>query len=278
MFNRNRMKRLFLLLKQDSNASSKTKATEKIDMLLALLSKWYKKLGIKPTKKELEKYTEKILIADLADRITVEGILGAKIYFALFCCIFFLLSYLGNPSPTILLVSIIGGIIAYKYPDAFIDIRIKKRQYNIQMELPVLLNTMAVITDAGLSLMEAIKKITETRKGTLVNELKKVIDEVNIGMSQKEAFLRLAERCKINEVTVFVFTLNQNMEKGTSGITKILKAQAKEAWEKRKSKARELGEKASMKLFMPMMLLVFPSVLIFMLGPAVVSLMKSLSK
>ena len=99
-----------------------------------------------------------------------------------------------------------------------------------------------------------------------------MIEEIEMGISRKEAFERLAERIDIFEVTMFTSSIVQSIEKGSMGIVEVLKKQSDEMWNHRKELTRELAEKASIKLFFPLLLFVLPAMMIFLLSPAIFSL------
>lgn len=234
-----------------------------------------KRLNIRLKPERSERYRTMLILSGILDRISVECFVGMKIFasFLVFLFYFIIFVFSGFRANTFL-TSIIMTCAGYYIPDSIVNGKIRKRQWKLQTELPNILNTLAIVTDSGLGLFEAIKKICDIRKGELINELKKVIDEIDIGMLQRDALYRMSDRCRVNDISVFTFTLVQSMEKGASGVTKILKDLSKEVWEKRKNSARELGEKASIKLFIPMMLLVFPCLLIFLIGPALISIIR----
>ncbi|NLD50601.1 MAG: type II secretion system F family protein [Clostridiaceae bacterium] len=233
------------------------------------------KIKYKPDRYKLIK--NKIQTAGINETLSVEAYIGAKIFLALISFSYVLLFFLIQRSTLIFSLLITTPVIGYIVPDSILAGKIRKRQWQIQVELPYVLNTLAIITEAGLTFFEAIKKVCEVRKGVFVGELNKVLEEVELGILKKDALYRMAERCEVNEVSVFSFTLAQSLEKGTTGVALALKEQAGDAWTKRKNKAKEMGEKASIKLFFPMILLVFPCLAIFLLGPAILSIVKLLA-
>lgn len=272
MFQKRYLHKLLILLKEKNISPNDNKKTF-IQKFSLYGYKTFKLLKIKLKEERYNRYKNKTIIAGMSDDLTVEAFYGTKILAVIIALTYFLLIFIAKPTFMSLAILFIGPLLAFSYPDALINSRIKKRQWEIQVELPAILNTLVIVTDAGLNLFEAIRRVCEIRNGTLVYELKKVLDEINMGILQKDALIHLSERCQINEITVFVFTITQSIEKGAEGVTLALKEQAREVWEKRKNKARELGEKASLRLFMPMLLLAFPCLLIFLLGPALLSLL-----
>lgn len=242
--------------------------------LLIIGENLYKHLNLKQRNKEYTDYQNRLTMADFNYKVTVEAFLGLKILLVLVFFLYFFLYFLCNINLKATLLLLIGPIMAYYVPDNLLKKKIRERQWQLQTELPSILNTLAIMTDAGLGLYEAVKKVCEIREGVLVRELKKVMEDINMGFLQRDAFNRMADRCQVNEISVFVFTLNQSLEKGVAGVARSLKEQAQEVWEARKNRAKELGEKASIKLFFPMLLFVFPCLLIFILGPVVFSVLQ----
>lgn len=266
---------LLILLHADS--MGKKNNWTYIDSFLIFSEKLFKLSQLKLKSERYNKYKKRLVLADLIDKVSIECFMGLKLFFASATALFLLLMLLLDPSFLNFVMLIAAPCIAYFCPDNIVYGRGKKRQVQMQIELPNVLNTLAIITDSGLNFTEALKKICEIKSGTLIMEIKKAQNEIEVGVLQKNSLYRMAERCQLDEISIFVFALVQSLEKGASGISDFLKDQASELWEKRKNKAREFGEKASMKLFLPMLLLVFPCFLIFLIGPAFITLIKHFS-
>lgn len=245
-----------------------------IDIIVELSYKLYKVLNLKISAKRYELYKNKLILSGLSDKITVEQFVGMKLLTVTVASTYFFIMFIINVNLLSFFMFVCGLVLSFLILDCILDIRIKKRKLRIEKELPKILNSLAIITDAGLGLIEAIKMICEVKNGVLVTELKKVMEEINMGILQSEAFYHLCDRCEVDEITVFVFTLVQSFEKGTAGVSLALNEQAKEVWENRKNKSKELGQKATIKLFLSMMIFVFPALLIFILGPAIISILK----
>jgi tight adherence protein C len=251
-------------------------ATNLMEKIIKIGERFYKFGKNKFSYETYIKYSKDIVVAGLNERMTTEGVLGAKIFLSLAIMFYVMLMGLLTGAVLLVVISPIGGAIGYIYPDIFIKGKIQKRKWQIQKELPGILNTLAIITDAGLGLFESIEKVCEIREGEFVLELQKVNQEVKVGVLRKDAFLRMSDRCQVNEVSSFISALLQVLEKGSSGIAIFLKNQSTELWNKRMNYARELGAKASIKLFLPMLFLVLPATLIFLAGPVVIQLIEKL--
>ncbi|OOM80584.1 bacterial type II secretion system protein F domain protein [Clostridium puniceum] len=265
--------KLILFLNQ-REYKPRTNAESFKDRVFIFAEKKYKKLNIKISEDKYNMYKNKLMLANLSDKLSVECILGMKILTSILVFLYVGVLAAIDVSLMMFILLIIATVLGYCCPDSMLNIRIKKRQQQLQRELPNVLKTLAITTEAGLNFWEAIKKVCEIKKGVLIDEFKNMLDEINMGALQKDALMKLSERCGVTDITIFVFTIMQSLEKGAKGVTKALNEQANEVWEIRKSKAKELGQKASVKLFFSMLIFVFPCLLIFLLGPAVMSILK----
>jgi len=270
--NKNLHKLILFLNERDHKINTDKESLK--DRVFMFSEKMYKKFNIKISEDKYDMYKSKLILSNLSDKLSVECILGMKILTPLLAFFYFGVLTIINFSFMMILLLIIATALAYYCPDSMLNIRIKKRQLELQAQLPNTLKTLAITTEAGLNFWEAIKKVCEIKNGVLIDEFKNMLDEINMGVLQRDALMKLSERCKVTEITIFVFTIIQSLEKGSAGVTKALNEQANEVWEIRKNRAKEMGQKASIKLFFSMLLFVFPCLLIFLLGPAIMSILK----
>ncbi len=174
-------------------------------------------------------------------------------------------------------VSLITGI--YYSSEKEIDKKVNKRRTEIRLGFPDFLNSLTLLVNAGLTVVRAWEKASFNNKdenNALYRELKLVISEINSGISECKAYENFAKRCRTPEITRSVSVILQNLRKGSSEIVPVLRVQANECWEMRKSVAKKLGEEASSKLLFPMML-IFISILLIVLTPAVLSMRQVLN-
>jgi len=232
-----------------------------------------KLLKIRVSKTKKIKTENKLKKAGLLSTITVDEFLGLQV--VLYIVSFFILTVFLPDAESInsKVIMVIGAIYFAKWPDIWVKDKTNARKLSIQKELPFILSSIAVITDAGLGFMQAIAEVCNVKQGEMVEEFKTMLAEINMGVSRKQAFERMADRVEVHEVTLFTSAIVQSLDKGAAGIVLILNSQSAELWSHRKEKARELAEKASVKLFLPLLVLVLPAMLIFLLSPAAFSLM-----
>lgn len=210
------------------------------------------------------------------ERLRVEDFITIKVILGLVLPLYFLFLGAVSSTPFLLLLALLMIPAGYFVPDQWLKAKIKKRQAKIKQDLPNALNSIAVMSEAGLNLMPAIQEFASKEESALSRELRKVVQDVSVGESQMRALEHMAERCQVDEVNRFVSALSQNIERGSSGITAVLRNMAAETWEERKKNAQQLGEQASMKLFFPLLVLAFPATAIFILGPAIINIMEFL--
>lgn len=229
---------------------------------------------LKPEHPKYKKIKRQLQFLQLDKNWTVEVIIVAK-FFCVFCGIIYgLLLYLmigGLEIIGVILILILGS---FWVPEKLLKIKTARRQQQLQKELPTVLHTMAIITEAGLTFMPALEEVSKRKKGVLAQEFGEVLNAMRMGVSQKEALQNMATKCEVTELSLFVSALVQGLEKGSAGVAKLLKNQAQESWSKRKQQAEELAQQASAKLFFPLLLLAFPAMMIFLLGPIIIPMMQ----
>lgn len=246
---------------------------------LILFARYTRKiLYFKVSNAAKEKIEKNLVYSGLQSKITIEDFIGLQYVSAGVCIVYFGFLYIIHPSFSKFIYALLAVLLGYFFPLEWIKIKAKNRQWAIQKETPSILTSMAIITDAGLNLLQAVEEITKRHHGELAGEFKKTLEDIKIGISQKEAFERLCERCTVEEIHAFVSTIIQAIEKGNSGITVLIRKQAEESWESRKQKAKELAGKASLRLFFPLLLLVFPAFIIFLVGPIIFSIVEMFGK
>ncbi len=146
------------------------------------------------------------------------------------------------------------------------------RRRKIREELPDALDLMVVCVEAGQGLNAAIKRVADELMASCPNlpgELHKVNLEINAGQDREQALRNLAERTGVEEVASLCNILIQSERFGTS-IAQTLKVQSDALRTARRQKLEELAAKTPVKLVFPLILFIFPALLVVVVGPAVV--------
>jgi len=157
--------------------------------------------------------------------------------------------------------------------------RVQRRRANIQRSIPNVLDLIIVCVEAGLSLNAAIQRISKEMRQTypeLSAELSILNQEFFLGLSRADAFRNLALRTGVDELRSLATVLLQSDKLGTS-IAEVLRVQAEILRTKRRQRAMEDAQKMPIKLLFPLILFIFPALLVVILGPAAISLYRSLT-
>ena len=169
---------------------------------------------IKKTNENDIKLKRKIIKAGMKNDINVEEFWGLRIglYVTVLILAIILIPFVENTNRIYITFTLIYLAI---WPEIWIKGKIQIRTIEIKKSLPFVLSSVAIITEAGLGFMQALDEVCKMKKGELVEEFKIMIEEIEMGISRKEAFERLAERIDIFEVTMFTSSIVQSIEKGS---------------------------------------------------------------
>lgn len=151
--------------------------------------------------------------------------------------------------------------------------RINKRRISLQIDFPDFLNKLVLLINAGMTVPRAWERAVSNSRNTgpLYNELKTVLAEIRAGKPETRAYADFAKRCKIPEITRFVSIMLQNLRKGNTELVYILRVHSNDCWQMRKNAAKKLGEEASTKMLLPLILM-FIGILLIVITPAVLTL------
>lgn len=189
--------------------------------------------------------------------------------------LFFVLPLLIQMSNTYFwLMVIAGGIGGYVGPSVYIDRRIAARRLEHRAGFPDFMDLLVVCADSGLS-MEASLERVGSEMGESYPSLTANIHitnlEIRAGRALKDALERFAERLALEEARSFVTLINQSLDLGSS-ITDALRVYSDDMRHKRLSRAEEKAYALPVKLSVPMMICVFPSLFVVILLPVFVRL------
>lgn len=171
----------------------------------------------------------------------------------------------------------IGGatFAGFFLPHLMLSSRITRRQKEIRKAMPDALDLLTVCVEAGLGFDAALSKVSEKWQNELSLAFTRAIREIQLGKVRREALKDMSDRLGIAEVTSFVAAIIQSEQLGVS-MAKVLRIQSDQMRVKRRQFAEEEAHKAPIKMLIPMALLIFPSILIIILTPAVLQIMGSL--
>ncbi|HUY73436.1 MAG TPA: type II secretion system F family protein [Candidatus Dormibacteraeota bacterium] len=177
-------------------------------------------------------------------------------------------------SPVYLVVSLaVGAILGYYLPVLWLKQKVDARRAEIQKGLPDAMDLLVIAVDAGLGFDAALARVTDKYKNALSEEFAKVLREVSLGRPRMEAMDEMGRSSGVDDLHNFIQAVIQSEQFGT-GIGKILRIQADEMRRKRRQRAQEKAAQATLKMMLPMVGCIFPTLWIVLLGPAALILMK----
>ncbi len=246
------------------------------DRILVPLSKKFAGILVKMTpERQLEDIERLLELANkdqapstfFATRIGLTIALGAIMFVVMFVLT-------KQPVTDALLFTLGGAALGYYLPMMSLKSAIEKRQANIVKALPNALDLLTICVEAGLGFDSAMGKVYEKWDNELAVAFGRVLQELQLGKVRREALRDMADRMDVPDINSFVAAIIQADQLGVS-IAKILRIQSDQMRVKRRQRAEEKAHQAPVKMMIPMVLLIFPSLWIVLLGPSVIILMES---
>jgi tight adherence protein C len=173
-----------------------------------------------------------------------------------------------------LAISTLFLLLGFFFPDLWLASRIARRKKGIFRGMPDALDLLTICVEAGLGFDAAMSKVHEKWENDLSLEFGRVIQEIRLGKLRREALRDMAERLDVGEMTSFVAAVIQSEQLGVS-MAKVLRIQSDQMRVRRRQMAEEEAHRAPIKMIFPIALLIFPSILIVLLGPAAMLLVQS---
>ena len=168
-------------------------------------------------------------------------------------------------------------LIGFYVPQLLLTSKIQRRQKEVRKAMPDALDLLTICVEAGLGFDGAMSKVYEKWDNELSRSFGRALREMQLGKLRREALRDMADRIGISEMTSFVAAIIQSEQLGVS-MAKVLRIQADQMRIRRRQLAEEEAHKAPIKMLIPMALLIFPSICIVLMTPAVLMLMRSALK
>ncbi len=146
--------------------------------------------------------------------------------------------------------------------------KITQRKEKIEDEMPDVMDLLSVSVVAGLSFDQALKYVVERSEGILVDELAVAQNEIALGRGRSEALRKLADRCQVDSLNSFVGAVIQAEVLGIP-ISNILQTQSANIRQMQQDRKEEKAAKLPVKILIPLVFLIFPTMFIVILGPAI---------
>lgn len=185
----------------------------------------------------------------------------------------------GYTLPNIVGIVTLAAGIGFLAPDLWLSSAASKRKEKIRCGLPDTLDMLVISVEAGLGLDAGFQRVGDEMKNVhpiLAEELQLVTLESQMGIPRSEALTNLTIRTGLDEVRSLVAVINQAERFGTS-IARALRNQSDALRVKRRQAAEERAQKTTVKLMAPLILFIFPAILVVLAGPAALKMIEALS-
>ncbi len=197
--------------------------------------------------------------------LTVVGVLGGLLFV-----------FAGGPQPLEILLAGFVTTLLFFLPDVLIHSRAHDRQEAIKLALPDTLDQMTIAVEAGLGFDAAMSKAARNGKGPLAEELIRVLQDMSIGRTRRDAFMELERRTNTEDLRRFIRAIIQADAYGVA-IGDVLRVQAGEMRLKRRQRAEEQAMKVTVKILFPLVFCLLPVLFIVVMTPAVIGIMEAFS-
>jgi len=193
---------------------------------------------------------------------------------------FFMAASVGKPMTTLLGQTMLAAGIGFMLPEVWLWMARSQRMDGIRNGLPDALDLMVVSVEAGLGLDAAVQRVGDEMRHVhpdLSEELQLATMETQMGITRGDALEKMAVRTGVEEMRSLVAVITQAEKLGTS-IAKALRVQAETLRTKRRQKAEERAQKTAVKLMLPLILFIFPAILVVLGAPAGIKVYETMSK
>jgi len=167
---------------------------------------------------------------------------------------------------------LVFGAVGFVFPMFWLRQREGQRKSQIIKSLPDAFDLVTTCVEAGLGLDAALARVSQKVTGPFADELSRTLREISLGRMRREALRELADRTDVPDLVTFVNAVIQAEQMGSS-LGAVLRVQSDQLRVKRRQRAEEQAYKAPVKMIFPLVLCIFPTLFIVILGPAVITIM-----
>jgi len=177
--------------------------------------------------------------------------------------------------PPLVLLLLMAAVAGWKIPDMYLSKKTAHRARLLGKSFPDTLDLLTVSVEAGLGFDGALAKVAEKSTGIIAAEFRRVLQEIKMGKSRREALKFFAERTAVDDIRSFVSTITQAEQLGL-GIGGTLRNQSEQMRRKRRQCVEEQAMKAPVKMLLPLIIFIFPTIFLVLLGPALIQILEGL--
>jgi tight adherence protein C len=223
---------------------------------------------------EVSAVRRRLTAAGLREDSWVNIFYGCRLMIPLLFCAMALVTRIYTIAPVFVFLLATG--LGFLAPDYWIGNRIAARRLKLRLGLPEALDLIVICVEAGLSIDKATMRAAEELKisqPAIADELNLIYLEQRAGCPRADAWKHLGERTGVDTLHSLASVLIQADKFGTS-IGRTLRTHSDSLRTQRRQQAEEQAAKTTVKLVFPLVLLIFPSLIVVLLGPSMLQMLE----
>lgn len=206
------------------------------------------------------------------DAVVSGKVMGAIVLFVVAVAVTLVL---GTSWPVTLLVVAGGTVAGFFLPEIFLYQRAYDRAQRMQRELPDAVDLLRISVESGLGFDAAVQQVARNLEGPLSEEFARVLKEMQLGQGRATALRGLGDRTDVEDIKGFVSAMVQADSFGIP-VAQVLEVQSTEMRVKRRQRAEEKAQQVPVKITVPLIFFVLPTLFVAVMGPAALSMMDNL--
>ena len=173
-------------------------------------------------------------------------------------------------TPVAIGLSLLVGVgVGFYVPVIWLDQEVRRRRTELEASLPNALDVVAISMEAGLGLDRALEQLVRHQDDSLTLLVARALREIQLGRPRSEALLEMADQTGIDDFTSLIRGILYAERTGVP-VARTIAAQAAQMRVKRRLKIRTEAARASLKILLPTVGCVFPTLWLVLLGPALI--------
>lgn len=171
---------------------------------------------------------------------------------------------------------VLASVAGYMAPNMYLYQKAYDRSAQMQRALPDAIDLLTISVESGLGFDAAVSQVARNTEGPLAEEFARMLQEMQIGRGRSEALRSMADRTKLPDLRSFVSAMVQADAFGIP-VGQVLRVQSSEIRVKKRQWAEEMAQKVPVKILVPLIFCILPTLFIAVLGPAAISIMDNFS-
>lgn len=173
------------------------------------------------------------------------------------------------------LLMMVTGLAGFVGPDVWLNAKVGRRRQIVAEEMPLFADLIATAVSAGLPLTEAVRRVAADAPGLVAREFLRAVQEMAAGKPRAQAWRDLIDRVPGEDLRVIVNAIMQAEQYGTS-VAEIIRYQIQQIRLFKQQEAQRIAQQTTVKMRIPMLLLILLPFMVLLLGPALLQIAKLL--